>query len=97
MAEPSYKVDARGYGDVPPITLRALVNYVERRVQVGDFLEGMLTNDLHKAISHADKDNLSAIRSIYLFIYNRMPMLCHGSPENMKAWYAREDEDGDEA
>ena len=93
MAESSYKVDTKGYDSaVPAMTLHALVNYVEHRLQVGDFLEGMLTNDLHKAIGYVDEDNLSAIRSIYLFIYNRMPMICHGSPEKMKAWYAREDE-----
>jgi hypothetical protein len=51
-----------------------------------DFIGAVLTNDLFKAIGHADTDSLDALHAMVMVIYNRMPSECWGSREKVAAW-----------
>ena len=79
---------------IPSHTLASIERYVNDGCPTGDFLHGMLTNDLAKAMWHADEQNLDAMRYIFMYIYNRIPMTCWGSKEKVAAWYAERREKG---
>ena len=69
-----------------PETLVGLKRYVEERVPTGDFLLAVLENNLMEAFGRADEENRADMFEICEYVYNEMPMLCHGSPEKVKAW-----------
>ncbi|KKK73656.1 hypothetical protein LCGC14_2891670, partial [marine sediment metagenome] len=51
--------------------------YILYGVRTGDFLEGVLTNDLSRAVIHADLGALPEIHAIVRLIYNHVPLGCH--------------------
>ena len=55
----------------------------------GDFLTGVLENDLMKACSNADSENLANIPAYAAYLYNHAPIGSYGSPELVKAYMAR--------
>ena len=73
--------------DLLPI-LESLQAYVSERRPVGDFLTAILTNDLARAVAHADDTNVWLIPIYYGWVYNEAPQGCHGSKEKVKAWLA---------
>lgn len=77
-------IDTHGYDGLPG--LHALVGYSEHKTPVGDFLYGMLTNDLRKAFSYADANSQKHMCELFKFIYNRLPMDCWGSEKAYSDW-----------
>ena len=71
---------------VPPNLIGGIVRYVLYGTGVGDFLAAVISNDLGKAMSHADESSLYAIRAVYGVFYNRTPSGCFGSKEAMIEW-----------
>ena len=63
--------------------------YIEHRVPPGGFLTAALCNDLMGACAKADRTNLHHLPDFCRFLYNYAPMVCHGSPEKVKAWLER--------
>ena len=63
-----------------------LKEYIEHGRPVGDFLEGLLTNDLQKACSHADSRNQRLIYYYSAWLYNKAPGGCYGSKERYREW-----------
>lgn len=66
-----------------------IVNYAIHHTAAGDFLTGVITNDLGKTMSHGTFENLQALPAIYSFFYNRIPSECWGSKEKMASWLVR--------
>ena len=64
--------------------VQSLRLYADTGVPVGDFLKGMLTNDLRRAMEFADDDNLTNLAAVYGYIYNKIPAGCWGSPKAYK-------------
>lgn len=69
---------------IPEHMHSGIVNYLVHRLQPGDFLTGVLTNDLGKAVAHADDTNLWLIPVYVAFFYNEAPASCWGSIENVE-------------
>jgi hypothetical protein len=70
-------------------TLDALSRYVKEGIPTGDFLRAVLENKLKESFAYADNDNLSSLREIVSYIYNKLPLACQGSPEKVTAWIAK--------
>ena len=70
--------------------IRALERYIERGLPVGDFLTGVLENDLFKACSHADSNNKRNLPAFVGYLYNKAPQGCWGSKENVRTWIAHD-------
>ncbi|MBI4099599.1 hypothetical protein HY440_01185 [Candidatus Microgenomates bacterium] len=72
-----------------PETLEGLKRYAEQGIPTGGFLRAVLENNLMEAFGQADIENTADMAEIVGYVYNEMPMSCHGSPEKVKAWLAR--------
>lgn len=71
---------------VPTNLVYGMVRYIMHGSVVGDFLTAVITNDLGKAMAHADDQSLKAIRTVYGVFYNLAPIGCFGSEEKMRLW-----------
>lgn len=71
---------------VPERMMEGIRKYVEEGVVPGDFLTGIIENDLKKACYHADDENLKNIPAFVAYFYNRTPSTCWGSKAAMDAW-----------
>jgi hypothetical protein len=71
---------------IPERMMGGIKRYVEDGVLPGDFLQGVICNDLHKAVAHADDENLANLPAFSMYMYNRAPAACRGSKEKMDAW-----------
>jgi hypothetical protein len=72
----------------------AVFRYIEHGVGPGDFLTGVICNDLKRAFAHADQANTDAMGDWVKFFYNEVQSEAWGSPEKMKDWLDAFDEDG---
>lgn len=70
----------------PSTTAQALELYLTQGIQPGSFLEGILSNNLKMACGSADRWNRSLIYDYVHFLYNYVPAICWGSPENYQQW-----------
>lgn len=73
------------YG-IPAHNHGGIHRYVMHGVPLGSFLQAVFENDLMGAFSRADGENRKAMGDIAAFLWNEVPMGCHGSPEKVKAW-----------
>jgi hypothetical protein len=71
---------------IPYYMQESLINYILYGWNPGDFLTGIITNDLRKACYHADADNLWLIPVYAAFFATHAPIDCWGSRENMSQW-----------
>lgn len=69
--------------------IESLRAYADHGRPTGGFLEAVLSNDLMEAIERADESSLANLRAICSFVYNDLPMTCHGSREAVDAWLQR--------
>ena len=72
--------------NIPPITMGALLRYVNKGYMPGDFLTAVLTNDLFGAVGRADVDNIAALPEIVKFVYNEVPGNAWGSIQAVKEY-----------
>lgn len=79
------------YQALPKMGLRSLELYVNNRIKPGDFLTGVLENDLQKACAHADRENAPLITLWAKLIYNHTPSPCWGRPGKVRTWLSREE------
>lgn len=71
---------------LPKCKQRAIDRYVTDGVSGGHFLDACLANDLSGAYQHADNWSLELMPVIVAYIWNRIPMMCHGDWETVKKW-----------
>jgi hypothetical protein len=74
------------YDSIPYATRQSLVRYLRDGIDPGSFLYAVLTNNLADAVGRADKENLPALKTIVMFLRNRVPSLCHGSVSDYRRW-----------
>jgi hypothetical protein len=78
---------------IPEYMHSGIVMYVVYGIQPGDFLTGVLTNDLYKAAMYADDINENLLATYVAFFYNHTPTGCWGSIGKMDSWIiAKQDE-----
>lgn len=82
------------YAEIPAHMRAAIKRYIVNRIQPGDFLTAVITNNLRDAVNRADAENLPLLQLYVQWFYNIAPGSCHGSREHMQKWLeARELED----
>lgn len=52
----------------------------------GDFMTGVLENDLARAVGHADSHNVLYLRQYVYFMYNELPADAWGSKQKVRDW-----------
>jgi len=78
----------------------AIARWVADGKRPGDFLQAVLENDLKNAVGRADDEHIVNLPAIVAYLYNHLPAICWGSPEEVNAWEAyhvakRKAEEGD--
>jgi hypothetical protein len=71
---------------LPEDVLDTFKLFVFKRLRPGQFLMAVLSNDLQKAVGHADDNSMKSLRRIVQFVYFDLPSDCWGSPEKVRAW-----------
>lgn len=77
---------------VPSYMIDGMVRYIVFGIMPGSFLKAVLEGDLFSAVKNADDFNAGRLPSYVRFLYNYAPQDCYGSPENVKAWAAQQQE-----
>lgn len=80
-----YYLDFAGY-DISEFTQGVLDRYINGRLYPGSFMEAVLCNDLKKAVSSADTENMNKIPEYVRWLYNRAPSACWGSIADYERW-----------
>jgi len=74
------------YKELSPNLLESLLRYRHwGDKRFGNFIRACLENNLQNAFASHDGD-MTNLKLIVKFIYNRMPALCWGSKEKVEAW-----------
>jgi len=71
---------------IPEYMRQGLIDYIEKRVPPGGFLERVICNDLMGALGAADALNIGNLPAYGNFLYNYAPCSCHGSVEKYRQW-----------
>jgi hypothetical protein len=74
------------YAQIPERMQEAIRLYVLHGKRPGDFLTGVITNDLRRAVGYADAENLPLLKLYVQWFYNVAPAICSGSPAHMAQW-----------
>lgn len=69
-------------------TKQVLDTYAERGIYPGGFLFAVLANDLMMAVGRASDDSLKELPVILSYIYCKLPLSCHGTPQKVDNWIA---------
>ena len=67
-------------------TKDSIDRYVKDRIPGGSFINAVLANDLMGAFGRADVDNSRDMKEICSYVYNEIPLSCHGSYEIVEKW-----------
>jgi len=81
--------DPADYPMIPMETLASLHRYAEHGIPTGDFLQAVLSNDLHESFVRADVGNAAVLPQIVRFCYNVLPSDSWGSREKVADWLRR--------
>jgi predicted nucleotidyltransferase len=79
--------------NIRPDIKESLDRYVSHGIPTGSFLEAVLENNLMEAMGRADSFNRAALYDICSYIYTKLPSVCHGSPQKVKAWLELKQQD----
>ncbi|WP_162947037.1 hypothetical protein [Ruegeria sp. EL01] len=60
--------------------------YIEKGIPMGSFGRAFLSNDLMGAFNRADETNRASMFDLCVWLHNRAPIGCHGSPERVDEW-----------
>ena len=71
---------------IPEYMLESLEEYVRVGRPTGGFLEAVLSNNLMRAFESADNENQEIMIEYAKYVYNKMPMGCHGSLKIYNDW-----------
>ena len=76
------------YAAIPAHMQASLIDYVNKGVIPGDFLQAVLANDLVGAVGRADGHNLPLLPQYVRWLYSKAPVICTGSRQAIKEWAA---------
>ena len=82
------------YGDIPERIIQGLLRYIEAGSTPGQFLRGVLENNLAQAVTYADKKSEQALCGLVKLITHTVPGSCWGGPEKVKRWIQKGGLDG---
>lgn len=71
---------------IPERMMPGIKSYIEERLLPGNFLRGVISNDLKTAVMYADEENIRNLPAYVSYFYNHAPMDCWGSEEAMRRW-----------
>ena len=71
---------------IPQSTKYQIDEYVKHYIPTGGFVRAVLENNLMEAFYRADDMNASHMKDIVVYVYNKIPSTCWGSPEIVKLW-----------
>ncbi len=71
---------------IPPKIQRLITNYLEEGAYPGEFLKGVLTNDLRKALLNGDYEEIKELYSIHEYILLTLPTAVRGSRKAYEYW-----------
>ena len=71
---------------IPENLKQSLDRYAEHKIPTGGFLHAVLANDLMEAVGRADDFNVKLLWDICNYVYNDMPITCHGSYKIVDEW-----------
>lgn len=75
------------WNEIPNDMGDALLDYLSHGHPMGDFLEAVVTGDLHWAAARADLDNFERLCYFGRWILQSWPTESYGSREKLDAWY----------
>lgn len=78
---------------IRPEMLGAIRGYVEHGYIVGGFLTAVLENDLSRAVTRADAQNLRNLPAYVMYLNSHVPASCWGSKEKVAAWIKKHADD----
>jgi len=81
---------------VPEIVKESLDLYAKDGIPTGDFLRAVLENNLMESFGRADRTNRHCMFAILSYVYNHIPLACHGSPEKVDAWIEKKGKEREE-
>lgn len=97
MEDGSYKVEIMETRyTIRPQMVKSLMAYVTEHIPVGDFLQAVISNDMYRAMSRADRDNFNNLPAFVYFLAWEVPSDCWGSREAYKDWIAKRTENNNE-
>ena len=79
------------YSGLPDGLRGGMQRYIEERIQPGDFLLAVLTNNLRTSLARADETNKPLLEGIVRWLYNNAPGDCWGSVANVHLWLEESD------
>lgn len=71
---------------IPQHLRDGIIAYIEIGRPVGNFLEGIICNDLKRAIFSAHPGVLVNVPSIVRWFWNFAPATCHGNENHYRGW-----------
>jgi len=78
--------DPRDTDRIPEHMMESIKGYTEHHTPVGDFLSGVICNDLIRACRTADSTSIQIIPAYVRWFYNNAPSACWGSKEKVNNW-----------
>lgn len=61
------------YAAIPAHMQESIMNYVLRKIPVGNFLKAVICNNLREAVGYADEENLPLLKIYVQWFYNVCP------------------------
>ena len=77
------------YYKIKQSTIQTINDYVEHGYEPGGFVTAVLANDLMASFGRADHENQATLFQICSYVYNEIPLSCHGSYEKVEEWLKR--------
>lgn len=77
------------YSRIPEHMRNGMQLYIEKGIPPEDFLYAILSNDFMAAAGQADDINQKCLFEWASFVYNELPMNCHGNKKMVDEWIAQ--------
>lgn len=74
------------YSLIPRQLMNQINAYVNHGIPLCGFLNAIFSNDLMRAVSQADNENIFLIPLYCKYIFSEVPYTCHGSSEIVNRW-----------
>ena len=82
----AYAASRPKFSCISPRTLEGFERWALVGVPAGGFVMAVLRNDLFEVVARADSNNQAHLAEVCMYVYNRLPRGCFGSPEAVENW-----------